>query len=134
MGAAAELSGLGVSDDQRKAVFLAKYPAHKIVVVDFDTASVAKSCQAPPAPAGMNDFPFEEWLADIPGKGLVYVEHFGTANTKKLQSEHLDPNDEITRAMLVDASVGCDQSFVLVSPTDTKYLVSDGIAHLSSSG
>ena len=125
---------IGVSSDHRKAVLLPKMPSHTITVVDFDTAAVTKICEAPAAPAGMGAFPFEEWLADIPAKGLVYVEVYGTADTRRLERGISLPGDDVARGMLVDASVPCDRSFVPVTHSDIKSLVFDGVAHLGFSG
>jgi hypothetical protein len=60
---------IGVSYDDRKAVFLTKAPKHTIAVLDFDAAAVVKTCDAPSAPAGMSSYPFEEWLARFQGGG-----------------------------------------------------------------
>ncbi len=124
---------IAASYDAHKAVLLTKAPGHTVKVLDFDTASVTKSCDVPAAPAGMGEFPFEEWLADMPGKGLVYVEEYGTADVRKLEQGRLDPGDQVDRGMLVDSSVSCDESFVPVVPVDIKFLVSDGRPGLGSS-
>jgi hypothetical protein len=102
---------IGVSHDARKAVFFSKRPNHRIVVVDFDSASVVKSCESPVPPPGMSDFPFEEWLADAPGIGLVYVESFGTTDQKRLETGRLTGDDYALLGMTVDQSVPCDKSF-----------------------
>ncbi len=80
---------IGTSYEHRKAVFLPKYPSQAVVVLDLDAASVVKKCDTPPAPMGMTAFPFDEWLADIPGKGLVYAERYGTADDRKLDNGKL---------------------------------------------
>lgn len=125
---------IGMSYEARKAVVRSRWPNHTIVVVDFDTASVDKTCEAPPAPTGMTNSPFEEWLADIPGKGLVYVEHFGTADSQKLIARRATRDDHALVGMIVDPATPCDKSFAEVSTNDIKYLVADGPAGVADLG
>ena len=125
---------IGTSSDARKAVILSKLPSHRIVVVDFDSASVAKSCVSPPPPAGMSEFPFQEWLADIPGTGLVFAERYGTADTAKLSSGRSSVGDDTVRVMLVDGSVSCGQSFMAGAPGDIKFLTTDGQSGVADLG
>jgi len=123
-----------MSYEARKAVVRSRWPDHIIVVVDFDTASVDKTCEAPPAPAGMTNSPFEEWLADLPGKGLVYVEHFGTADTQKLLARRATRDDHALVGMIVDSAIPCDKSFLAVSTSDIKFLVAGGPGGLADLG
>jgi len=108
---------IGVSHDARKAVLLSKSPILskppnvRIVVVDFDSASVVKSCESPPAPAGMSPAPFEQWLADAPGLGFAYVEDIGTEDLKKLETGRLTGDDYALLGMTVDPSAPCEKSF-----------------------
>jgi len=114
---------IDVSYDARKAVFRSKPPSHKIVVVDLDSASVVKTCEPPPPPAGMVAFPFEEWLADIPGQGLTYVEDLATPG---LTAAELDRQISAPREMLVDPAVPCAESFPESSMQNAKYLLTSG--------
>jgi hypothetical protein len=125
---------IGVSYDDRKAVFLPKYPSRTVAVLDFDTAASAKQFDIPAPPSGMGTYPFQRWLASLPGRGLVYVEHYGTADMKKLDSGLLTPDDNALRGMVVDASVPCDQSFFVFEPDDIKYLVASGEAGVADAG
>jgi len=125
---------IGLSYDHRKAVFVPKAPSRSIVVLDLDTASVTKTCASPPAPAGMSDFPFEQWFTDLPGKGLMYVEHYATADGGKLERGRTGPGDDIIRGMVADPSVACAASFVAIDPGDMKFLAATGQAGIAGLG
>jgi hypothetical protein len=122
---------IDVSYAARKAVFLSKLPSHRIVVVDLDSASVVKSCEPPPPPAGMVDYPFKEWLADIPGRGLTYVEHLATP---ALTAQDLATQISAPREMLVDPALPCAESFPESSRQNAKFLVTSGDAGVADLG
>lgn len=123
---------IGISYDARKAVLLSKFPSHKIVVVDFGSASVTKSCDAPEPAPGAAAFPFEEWLADVPGRGLMYVEELGTDGLRTAADAARAIS--VPREMLVDPSVPCGQSFPASSTQDAKFLVASGEAGVADMG
>ena len=110
---------IAASQDLRKAVLAPKAPAQPVVVVDFDTGAVAKSCLEP----RVNLFLIERWLVDLPGRGPAYAELL-SGSGYVIQ----------TRAMLLDPSIPCERSFVPMEPADAKYLVASGQAGVADAG
>jgi hypothetical protein len=90
-----------------------------VVVVDFDKGNIVKRCLVPLSPRNLMGI--EEWLANIPGKGLAVVDRLEAfaAPTDK---------DELIRAMLLDHSIPCNSSFEMVAPSDSTAIIANGRA------
>jgi hypothetical protein len=110
---------IGISHDFRKAVlvpkqfFAPKGPGRKVVVLDFDTASVIKRCEFPEIP----ELPFynKQWLADGPS-GPSYDRHIGNANITK----------NVVQRMTLAKAVSCAESFAIVADTELAHVVAQG--------
>ena len=109
---------IAASQDLRKAVLVFK-DTDQSVVVDFDKAAIVKNCTNPPDP---DNGPVEHWLLDLPGKGAVYAENLSRGTRIKI------------RAMVLDPTVPCSQSFAPMEPANAKYLVASGVAGVATSG
>jgi hypothetical protein len=110
---------IGISHDFRKAVFAPKQffvpkgPDRKVVVLDFDTATVVKRCAIPEDPA----IPFlnKQWLADGPA-GPSYDRHMANENITK----------NVVQRMTLAGAVSCAESFAIVGDTELAYVVAQG--------
>jgi hypothetical protein len=87
------------------------------LVVDLDAAAVVKSCKVPSV-----WHLIEQWLWDVPGRGLVFAEFLSE-----------EPGERIS-GMVLDPSVPCSRSFSDLSPGDAKYLVASGYAGVAGIG
>jgi hypothetical protein len=90
----------------------------KLVVVDLDTAQIAKTCMRHQFQASG----VRRWLLNLPGRGAVYAELSvsgltpqGTASAPDLKGFTLDPQ------------VPCDESVVKVDAADLRYAVVSGL-------
>src|SRR6185437_4598055 len=117
---------IGISYDRGKAVLASHSPSQTIQVFDLKTALIEKSCVAPERPSGMGMLPFEQWIEAPPGAAPLFVERYATADLSKLQSGHLQPEDDALRAMNLDPSVPCEYSFEIVPKSSVKFLLTDG--------
>jgi len=110
---------IAASQDLRKAVLAPKKSEIPLVVVDFDKSAVVKRCNNPPDP---DNGPITRWLLDLPDKGPVYAELLSSGDKIRI------------RAMVLDPSIPCGQSFTPINPADAKYLVASGTAGVAESG
>ena len=112
-----------ISNEARKLVALTRAPASgkesSIVVVDFDEGTIVKRCTVPLPPP--NFIGIEEWLADIPGKGLAVVDRLNAF--KDVQGKK-----ELVRALSIDPSVTCQASAQMIAPSDSTAIVLNGRA------
>ena len=106
------------SQNLRSAVLAPRSLDQDLVVVDFDKASAVKRCKEPEAGMAVID----HWIWDTPDHGPVYAEYLAYGNRGQL------------RAMLLDPSVPCNESFLPIGPQDAKYLVASGSAGVAESG
>jgi hypothetical protein len=110
----------GVSYEDRRAVLVTGWVSDapdqrpSIIVVDFDKADIVKKCDWPKVPVGS---PIANWLADQPGKGLV----FEWKTVAAYPSE-----DEIVGGILLDPSIPCDKSSWTPQPEDVRYMIAHG--------
>ena len=109
---------IAASQELRKAVLVPELASQPVVVVDFDKAGVVKKCEKPKQNTGL----IEQWLWDPPAKGPAYVEFLAVGSQVKL------------RAMVLDPSVPCSESFVTEVPSDAKYLVASSSGAVAHSG
>ena len=100
--------------DARKAVILTKDPDNQVVILDYDTASVTKSCANPDG-----NMLADRWLADSPEHGPMFVGY--GKNPVSRQIELLG---------MVDPSTPCKESFIKMRADDLTYFVGDGVADL----
>ena len=107
---------IAASPDLRKAVVFTKSPDDRVMVIDFDTASIVKSCQHPEG-----ESIFHQWLVDSPSRGLLFA---------------ADGSDKVTDedrlfGMTLDASVPCGSSFFNLDASEMKYVLAEGYAGIA---
>jgi len=106
------------SQDLRIAVLAPRGTDQNLVVIDFDKAAAVKKCKKPETGMAV----IEQWLWDTPDHGPVYADYLALGNHGQL------------RAMVLDPSVPCNQSFLPIGPQDAKFLVASGSAGVAGSG
>jgi hypothetical protein len=112
---------IATSQDGGKALILPAWPDDTVSVVDFGKAAVAKQCSMP---STLDVSLIEQWLMDLPGRGLSYVEFLaGDAQ-----------GNQTLRGMSMDTSLPCEKSFFPVTPDQLPYIVADGRAGVADMG
>ncbi len=112
------------SFDARKALILPKGPGDHMVVFDFDTASVVKSCEQPE----LSGLVFvSQWLVNSPSHGLTYVQYLPAFDRR-------DGNTDQLLGMIMDPAVPCQDSFVKLGTNEVKYVAADGFAGIADAG
>lgn len=106
---------INVSYDLRKG--LVETGESKVIVIDFDSASVVKKCKLSPDPGGRRGYG-EQWLSNPPAYGPSF-EWIATS---------ADPKDGVVRGMLLDSSLPCETSFANRPPDVVRYALKDGKA------
>ncbi len=109
------LEWFSVSYDWRKALIFPTNAEEPLMVLDLDKAAVVKRCKIPQSP-GMALI--TQWLADVPGRGPTF-EWLVVGN---------DITHPITQGMIMDPAVPCEESFLIVEPSEITYLVAHGSA------
>ena len=99
--------------DARKAVILSKEPENHVIVFDFDSASVSKSCADPDG-----SLLVDRWLVDSPSHGTTFVGYGKSPSTGKIE----------LLGMELDSSAPCQDSFTKIDAAEVNYFVSDGAA------
>jgi len=89
---------INISYDLRKA--LIETGDADLIVVDFETAKVVKTCKQSDDPGGRRGYG-EQWLSNSPAYGPSF-EWVATS---------ADPKDRVVRGMLLDPGVSCADSF-----------------------
>ena len=90
-----------------------------IIVVDFDKGDIVKRCPAASSPP--NFISIEEWLANIPGKGVAFVDRLEATAA-------VNGKQEFIRAMRVDPSIPCKPSYQMIAPSDSTDVIVNGRA------
>ena len=103
--------------DARKALIVTKGP--DIIVVDFDTASIAKTCQQPLSTGLV--FGVGQWLVNSPSHGLTYVQYSPAFDRR-------DSNTDQILGMVMDPNIPCEKSFVMLNAAEMHFAVGDGYA------
>jgi len=109
---------IAASQDLRTAVLAPRARDQDLVVVSFDKAAIVKRCRKPDTGKAL----IEQWLWDTPDRGPVYADYLALGYQAQL------------RAMVLDPSIPCNQSFITISPLDAKYLASSGSAGVAGAG
>jgi hypothetical protein len=110
---------VGVSYDERKAVLVTEFvpgtppTPEKIIVIDFDKADIAKSCDWP---SGVGSSVIANWLAVQPGTGLSLEWEVAAREIK----------DDSVSGFLLDPSVPCEKSLWTPQLEDLRYVVAHG--------
>jgi hypothetical protein len=112
---------IATSQEGGKALILPAYPDDTVSVVDFGKAAVVKQCSMP---GTLNVSLIEQWLMDLPGRGLSYVEFLAGD----------DQGNQTLRGMSMDPSIPCERSFFPVTPDQLRYVVADGRAGVADMG
>lgn len=99
-----------ISYDERKVVLFSGSSDGKVIVVDFDTASVTKSCKDPDGSILVVQF-----LIESPSRGLMFV---GYASPPAPFDK---PEPPELLGMILDPTVSCQGSFVKLDVSDVKY-------------
>src|SRR5712671_646504 len=111
---------IAVSQELRRAVILSGGDDKSLRVFDLDKAEILKQCTLPKKP---NTSVIYHWLADVPGKGQAF---------EWLELATLD--DFTVRAMSLDVSVSCADSFTPADPQEFKYVAAHGTAGVAGVG